>query len=175
MEVSDTRQEMLALTAEIVSSFVGNNSVATGDLPKLISSVFSSLSATGEPEAPKALEAPTPAVPIKKSVGTDYIVCLEDGKKLKMLKRHLATRYNMTPEDYRQRWGLPADYPMVAPDYASKRSALAKSFGLGRKPAAAEPVVAAAPMPEVVAVPPAAAKSRPVRIGGRRKEAVSSP
>ena len=170
MDSSDTRQEMLALTAEIVSSFVGNNSVATGDLPKLISSVFSSLSATGEPEAPKAPEAPTPAVPIKKSIGTDYIVCLEDGKKLKMLKRHLATRYNMTPDDYRRRWGLPADYPMVAPDYAAQRSELAKSFGLGRKPAAAEPVAAAAPKPEVVAAP-AAAKSRPVRIGGRRKAA----
>ena len=160
----------LTLTTEIVSSYVGSNSIASSDLPVLIASVFSSLASASQPEAPKPAEALVPAVPIKKSVATDFIICLEDGKKLQTLKRHLAARYNMTPNDYRQRWGLPADYPMVAPDYASKRSELAKSFGLGRKAAAAEPVAAAAPKPEVVAAP-AAAKSRPVRIGGRRKAA----
>jgi predicted transcriptional regulator len=174
MENVANRQELLALTAEIVSSFVGNHSIAAGDLPTLIASVFGSLSTTGQPDAPKVAEAPTPAVPIRKSIGTDYIVCLEDGKKLKMLKRHLATRYNMTPEDYRRRWGLAADYPMVAPAYAEQRSALAKSFGLGRK-AAPEPeaVPAASPRSEPRQSAPgkaaAAPKSRPVRIGGRRK------
>ena len=112
-------QELLALTTEIVASFVGNNAVATSDLPALIASVFQALSATGEAEPEKAAETPTPAVPIKKSVQQDFIICLEDGKKLKMLKRHLATRYNMTPEDYRRRWGLAKDYPMVAPAYAA--------------------------------------------------------
>jgi predicted transcriptional regulator len=162
METGTSRQELLALTAEIVASFVGNNAVATGDLPALIQSVFGTLRSTGEPEPPKAPEAPVPAVPIKKSIGTDYIVCLEDGKKLKMLKRYLATRYDMTPEDYRRRWGLPADYPMVAPAYAERRSALAKSLGLGRKPAPApaEPPAAAAKAPP---------RARAVRVGGRRK------
>jgi len=168
---NSTHSEILTLTTSIVSSFVINNVTSSTALPTLISSVFSSLSATAEPSAPRSAEAPTPAVPIKKSVGTDYIVCLEDGKKMKMLKRHLASRYDMTPGDYRRRWGLPGDYPMVAPAYAAKRSELARSFGLGRKPAAAEPVAAAAPKPDGAAVPPAAAKSRPVRIGGRRKAA----
>ena len=161
MENVSDRPNLLALTAEIVASFVGNHPVATGDLPGLIKSVFASLSSAGQAEATKAPEVLTPAVPIKRSVGTDYIVCLEDGKKLKMLKRHLATRYNMTPDDYRRRWGLAADYPMVAPAYAEQRSTLAKKIGLGRKPAPA-PVV-----PE----PKPAAAQRPVRVGGRRKSA----
>ena len=153
-------QELLALTTEIVASFVGNNAVATSDLPALIASVFQALSATGQAEAEKPAEAPTPAVPIKKSVQHDFIVCLEDGKKLKMLKRHLATRYNMTPDDYRRRWGLAKDYPMVAPAYAAQRSALAKQIGLGRKPAA-----------PAAAEPAAAKAASPRRVAGRRKPA----
>ena len=128
-----SRGELLALTAEIVSSHVANNSVVQGDMPDLIQSVFSKLSelATGEDAASIEL---SPAVPIKKSITDDYIVCLEDGKKLKMLKRHLMTAYGMTPEDYRAKWGLKPDYPMVAPNYAMKRQELAKKIGLGRKP-----------------------------------------
>jgi len=128
-----TSSEILTLTAEIVASHVSNNNVATADLPALISQVYASL-AGAAPKPKTEAERPNPAVPIKKSVMPDYIVCLEDGKKLKMLKRHLKTRYDMTPEQYRERWGLPADYPMVAPKYAEQRSALAKKIGLGTKP-----------------------------------------
>lgn len=124
--------ELLELTAEIVSAHVGNNNVAMGDLTQLIQDVYRSLASVGG-QAP-APERPQPAVPIKKSVTPDHIICLEDGKKLKMLKRHLKTAYNMSPEEYRDRWGLPADYPMVAPNYAQHRSSLAKKIGLGTKP-----------------------------------------
>ena len=117
--------DLLALTTDIVSAHVANNSVAVGDLPQLIHEVYRSLSTAGS--APAAPERPQPAVPVKRSVTPDYIICLEDGKKLKMLKRHLKTAYNMTPEDYRERWGLAADYPMVAPNYAAHRSSLAKN------------------------------------------------
>jgi predicted transcriptional regulator len=124
-------QDVLSLTAEIVAAHVSNNTVQLADLPALIQQVFQTLSAigTGEEQAPR----PEPAVPVKKSVMPDYIVCLEDGKKLKMLKRHLKTAYNMTPEKYRERWGLPSDYPMVAPNYAKQRSQLARELGLGTK------------------------------------------
>jgi predicted transcriptional regulator len=124
-------QDVLSLTAEIVAAHVSNNTVPLADLPALIQQVFQTLSAigTGEAQPPR----PEPAVPIKKSVMPDYIVCLEDGKKLKMLKRHLNTAYNMTPEKYRERWGLPSDYPMVAPNYAKQRSQLARELGLGTK------------------------------------------
>ena len=123
---------LLSLTTEIVAAHVSNNSVALSDLPVLIEQVYKSLSNVGtEPVAVE--ERPQPAVPVKKSVTPDYIVCLEDGKKLKMLKRHLKTAYNMTPEEYRERWGLPADYPMVAPNYARQRSSLAKQIGLGTR------------------------------------------
>lgn len=127
------RGEILALTTEIVSAHVANNAIGQRDVPELIQSVFAKLNelAVGEEEAMIEL---TPAVPIKKSVTDDHIVCLEDGKKLKMLKRHLMTSYGMTPEDYRTKWGLKADYPMVAPNYALKRQELAKKIGLGRKP-----------------------------------------
>ena len=124
-----SRGELLELTAEIVVAHVGNNSLGVGDLPTLIESVYGTLTNLGN--RPAAPEAPKPAVPIKRSVFPDYIVCLENGKKLKMLKRHLKTAYNMTPEEYRERWGLPADYPMVAPNYAEHRSNLAKEIGLG--------------------------------------------
>ncbi len=130
------QNELLSLTTEIVSSHVSNNTVAVGDLPQLIRLVFTSLAVQGQEEQKEQPEKPTPAVPIKKSVMPEYIVCLEDGKKLKMLKRHLKTRYNMTPEEYRKRWGLPDDYPMVAPAYAEQRSSLAKKIGLGTKPRA---------------------------------------
>ena len=128
--------DLLSLTAKIVSAHVSNNSVDSSSLASLIQLVHKTLANIGEEEAP--VEKLVPAVPIKKSVFPDYIICLEDGKKLKMLKRHLATSYNMTPEQYRERWNLTADYPMVAPDYAAKRSELAKSIGLGRKPAVEE-------------------------------------
>jgi predicted transcriptional regulator len=123
---------VLGLTAQIVSAHVSNNSVSPDALPSLIQEVFKTLSGVGkEPAQP---ERPQPAVPIKKSVFADHIVCLEDGKKLKMLKRHLKTSYNLTPEQYRERWGLAPDYPMVAPNYARHRSSLAKKIGLGTKP-----------------------------------------
>ena len=123
---------VLGLTAQIVSAHVSNNPVPTDALPALIQQVYRSLSEVGS--VPAEPDRPQPAVPIKKSVFAEYIVCLEDGKKLKMLKRHLKTSYNMTPEQYRERWGLPPDYPMVAPKYAQHRSSLAKSIGLGTKP-----------------------------------------
>lgn len=140
-ETSIDRNELLALTAEIVSAYVGNNAVDTGAVPGVIAAVFAKLTelSTGEKPLPETL---TPAVPIKRSVTDDYIVCLEDGKKLKMLKRHLMTAYGMTPEEYRARWGLKPDYPMVAPTYAAKRQELAKKIGLGRKPRAPEPAAA---------------------------------
>lgn len=123
---------VLGLTAQIVSAHVSNNSVSPDALPSLIQEVYKTLAGVGkESNEP---ERPQPAVPVKRSVCADYIVCLEDGKKLKMLKRHLKTAYNMTPEQYRERWNLPPDYPMVAPNYARHRSSLAKKIGLGTKP-----------------------------------------
>ena len=124
--------ELLALTADIVAAHVSNNSVAVGDLPRMIADVYDSLSGLGEAPAP-AEEKLVPAVAIRSSIKPDFLVCLEDGKKLKMLKRHLKTAYNMTPDEYRQRWGLPSDYPMVAPNYAAQRSKLAKEIGLGTR------------------------------------------
>ena len=122
--------DLLGLTTEIVAAHVSNNQVSVEELPVLISQVYRSLASIGNAPEPVA-EKPQPAVSVKRSVHPDYIVCLEDGKKLKMLKRHLKTSYNMTPEDYRERWGLPPDYPMVAPNYALQRSRLAKEIGLG--------------------------------------------
>ena len=122
--------DLLALTADIVSSHVANNSVAVNDLPQLIQNVFATLSGLGTPSPTPEVKL-EPAVPIRSSIKPDYIICLEDGKKLKMLKRHLMTAYGLTPDDYRAKWGLPADYPMVAPNYAEARRQLAKSIGLG--------------------------------------------
>jgi predicted transcriptional regulator len=123
---------LLALTADIVAAHVSNNSVAVNDLPNLIQNVHAALSTISDTRsAPEA--RPEPKVPIRSSIKPDYIVCLEDGKRLKMLKRHLMTHYQMTPDQYRQKWGLNADYPMVAPNYAEQRRALAKSIGLGTK------------------------------------------
>ena len=132
MENTEQSSDLLELTTEIVAAHVSNNTVALGDLPQLINQVYNSLAHIGTvPAAPPA--RPQPAVSIKKSVQPEYIVCLEDGKKLKMLKRHLKTAYNMSPEAYRERWGLPPDYPMVAPNYALQRSRLAKEIGLGTR------------------------------------------
>ena len=138
---------MLALTTRIVAAYISKNATQATELPALIDRVFQSLAglATGLTASTEA--RPEPAVPVKKSVFADYIVCLEDGKKLKMLKRHLMSSYNLTPAAYRQRWGLPSNYPMVAPSYAEKRSTLAKTIGLGRKPAS-QVEVAAKPQPE---------------------------
>ncbi len=124
--------ELLSLTADIVSSHVANNTVAVSDLPTVIANVFGSLAGLGGP-APVETAKPEPAVSVRASVKPDHIVCLEDGKKLKMLKRHLMTRYGMTPDAYRAKWSLPADYPMVAPDYAAQRRNLAMKIGLGTK------------------------------------------
>jgi predicted transcriptional regulator len=130
---------VLSLTAQIVSAHVANNKVAAEELPGLIQQVYNALNGSnaGAPSAPRAAapaERPKPAVAISKSVFAEYIVCLEDGKKLKMLKRHLQTAYGMTPEQYRAKWGLESNYPMVAPEYAKKRSSLAKAIGLGTRP-----------------------------------------
>ena len=121
---------MVELTVEIVASHVQNNSVAISDLPQLIKTVHESLTSLTSEKSP---ERPQPAVSVRRSITPDYIICLEDGRKLKMLKRHLATSYGMTPEDYREKWGLPIDYPMVAPNYAKHRSSLAKKIGLGKR------------------------------------------
>ena len=129
------RDDLMQLTSEIVSAHVANNPVPLGELAGLIQTVHSTLTGLNGPAAEPEVEL-KPAVNPKKSVTDDYIVCLEDGKKLKMLKRHLATSYGMTPAEYRAKWNLPHDYPMVAPAYARKRQELAKKIGLGRKPAA---------------------------------------
>ena len=132
MDTENNGDTLITLTADIVAAHVSNNSVAVSDLPLLISNVHSALSGLGDqPEAPAP--RPEPAVSIRSSVKPDYVVCLEDGKKLKMLKRHLMTHYNLTPDQYRQKWGLNADYPMVAPNYAEQRRTLAKKIGLGTK------------------------------------------
>jgi predicted transcriptional regulator len=124
--------DLLALTTEIVAAHVSNNTVPVSDLPQLINQVYQSLAGIGK--APTAtVERPLPAVNVKRSVHPDYIICLEDGKKLKMLKRHLKTAYNLSPDDYRERWNLAPDYPMVAPNYARQRSKLAKEIGLGTR------------------------------------------
>jgi predicted transcriptional regulator len=133
--MSDTlaTSNYIELAADIVSAYVSNNSVPSGDLPSLISDVHSALLKVGGGTIEVPAEAPKPAVPVKKSVTPDYIICLEDGKKFKSLKRHLRTQYSMTPEQYREKWGLPVDYPMVAPNYAKARSELAKEMGLGQQ------------------------------------------
>ncbi|GLQ05210.1 MucR family transcriptional regulator [Sneathiella chinensis] len=132
------KMELLALTTDIVTSHLSRNAVEASEISNLIREVYSTLSTVGTSEP--VTDRPQPAISVRKSVHPDYIVCLEDGKKLKMLKRHLKTAYNMTPEEYRQRWGLPSDYPMVAPNYAAQRRNLAKKIGLGtrRKKAASK-------------------------------------
>jgi predicted transcriptional regulator len=139
MDNTEQTNDLLSLTTEIVAAHVSNNTVGVADLPQLINQVYSSLANIGTAPAAPAAARPQAAVGIKKSVQPDYIVCLEDGKKLKMLKRHLKTAYNMTPEAYRERWGLPSDYPMVAPNYAKQRSRLAREIGLGTRARRAQP------------------------------------
>jgi len=124
--------DLISFTADIVSAYVSNNAVPVGELPKLIGDIHQALQGIGKPLT-KPVVKMEPAVSVKKSVTPDYIICLEDGKKFRSLKRHLSTHYNLSPEEYRQKWNLPADYPMVAPNYAAARSALAKALGLGRK------------------------------------------
>lgn len=132
MSDKPNQSELLGLTTEIVSAHATNNPLTSSELTQLIQDVYSTLSRVGTEKS--SAEKPRPAVPPKKSIFPDHIICLEDGKKLKMLKRHLKTSYNMTPDEYRERWGLAADYPMVAPNYAKHRSALAKQIGLGTNP-----------------------------------------
>ena len=136
----DERSELLEMTADIVSAYVGNNSVSASELPGLISNIHAALSQVSTGVVEVEPEIKEPAVPVRKSISPDFLICLEDGRKFKSLKRHLRTKYNMSPEEYRAKWGLPKDYPMVAPNYAKARSELAKSMGLGqggRKPARA--------------------------------------
>lgn len=129
------RADLLRMTADVAAAYLSNNSVATGDVPNVISSVYRTLTDlnTDGPRPARASNQKA-AVPVKRSVTPEFLICLEDGKKLKMLKRHLRTNYDMTPEEYRAKWGLPPDYPMVAPNYAAQRSAFAKKIGLGRNP-----------------------------------------
>jgi len=123
----------LQLTANIVSAYLSNNTVPSGEIPSLISQVYSALMRVSGGQAAASADPLKPAVPVKRSITAEYIVCLEDGKKFKSLKRHLRTQYDMTPEKYREKWGLPPDYPMVAPNYAAARSQLAKKMGLGQQ------------------------------------------
>ena len=133
MDANLEKNELVELTAEIVSAYVSNNTVVASDLPAVIHNVFEALSRASTALAQPAREELKPAVPVKKSVTPEYIICLEDGKKFKSLKRHLRTHYDLSPEAYREKWGLPHDYPMVAPNYAAARSDLAKRMGLGQR------------------------------------------
>ncbi len=187
MTSEDQNKTLLELTAQIVAAHVAKNQVAAAGLPGLIEQVFTALKTAGAaPVAPPA-EKPLPFVPAKRSIFPDYIICLEDGRKLKTLKRHLRSTFGLSPEQYREKWGLPPDYPMVAPNYAQHRSKLAKQLGLGRKPVAdedeeAEPieVSAAPPIPEsqpaLLEPPPPRRRAEPTaatvfsRFPGRQKE-----
>jgi len=142
-ESSPALTSLIELTADIAAAYVGNNSVPASDMPSLIRGIFGALSGVTEPPVEVVAVTQAPAVTVRKSITDDYLICLEDGLKYKSLKRHLRSKYNLSPEDYRAKWGLPADYPMVAPAYAAARSALAKAIGLGvggraagKKPAA---------------------------------------
>lgn len=158
----DGQTETVSIAADIVAAYVSNNPVPVGELPKLIGDIHAALQGIGRP-ATEPVVKQEPAVSIRKSVTPDYIICLEDGKKFKSLKRHLATDYNLSPEEYRQKWNLPSDYPMVAPNYAATRSALAKASGLGRKAAAPSPAVAKRATRAAAARTTAAAVKSPVK------------
>ena len=132
MSTQTSRDDLLAFTTEIVSAYLANNTMPSTEIPGVIEQVFKTL-ANVNTDVNMTVDRPQPAVLIKKSITPDYLICLEDGKKLKMLKRHLKTAYGMSPDEYRERWGLPADYPMVAPNYAEQRSKLAKDIGLGTR------------------------------------------
>lgn len=137
--------DFATLSAEVVSAYVGNNSVAAADLPALIANVHAALSKAGSGVVEEPVVELKPAVSVKKSVSSDFIICLEDGKQFKSLKRHLRTKFDLSPEQYRAKWGLPSDYPMVAPNYAASRSALAKKMGLGQQRGKAAAAAKAAP------------------------------
>ncbi len=128
----EDKLDLLGMTTEIVSAYVGNNTVTSAELPALIQSIHRALSGVTQPLEALDLTPKEPAVPVKRSITPDFLICLEDGRKFKSLKRHLRTKYNLSPEDYRAKWGLPKDYPMVAPNYARARSDLAKQMGLGQ-------------------------------------------
>ena len=130
-----SHQDLLRMVTEIASAYVAQNTVTASQIPNIITTVFDTLSGISEGTADGSTNVGKPAVSIRRSVTPDFIVCLEDGRKMKMLKRHLRTAYNLSPDEYRSRWGLPADYPMVAPNYAKRRSEFAKKIGLGRKSA----------------------------------------
>jgi predicted transcriptional regulator len=155
MTAAPPNPELLTFAAQIVSAHAAHNAVSPEALPAVIRSVYETLSSLAVGDTTEPVTKPVPAVPVNKSVFPDHIVCLEDGKKLKMLRRHLQTAFNMTPEHYRERWGLPRDYPMVAPKYAARRAAIAKSSGLGRKVAGSEAPApeAGAPLPPVQKIP----------------------
>ena len=161
--MESTQFDLTSLTADIVSAYVANNSLSGDKIPELISSVYGALSKasvqSGEPEKVEL----KPAVAIKKSVTSDYIICLEDGNKFKSLKRHLKTHYDLSPEDYREKWGLPHDYPMVAPAYAAARSNLAKNMGLGRRSVAAVTAQSEAPVLVKLAEKPAKGRAKQTR------------
>jgi len=129
----NSSENYIQLTANIVSAYVSNNTVPSAEIPSLINQIYSALIRVSSGQVATPAEPLKPAIPVKRSVTAEYIVCLEDGKKFKSLKRHLRTQYDMTPEQYREKWGLPADYPMVAPNYAAARSQLAKQMGLGQQ------------------------------------------
>ncbi|MCC6468658.1 MAG: MucR family transcriptional regulator [Alphaproteobacteria bacterium] len=131
-DTKSSQSEILRMTAEVVASYLGNNMLPSAQIPDVINTVYGALTGINTGGGDSKSEPQKPAVPLKKSIAPDYIICLEDGKKLKMLKRHLRTTYGLTPDEYRTKWGLPADYPMVAPNYAAQRSAFAKKIGLGR-------------------------------------------
>ena len=132
-KIDDNNHLLMELTTEVVSAYVANNSLAVSDVPNLIKDVHAALGVLSTMAGAQYVEKPKPAVSVKKSLGHEYLICLEDGKSFKSLKRHLKTHYDLSPEQYRQKWGLPVDYPMVAPAYAERRSLLAKEMGLGRK------------------------------------------
>jgi predicted transcriptional regulator len=161
---------LLGLTVQIVSAHVQKNQVPAGGLPALIEQVYAALNSAGALPAPVAAEKPQPFVPARRSVFPDYIICLEDGRKLKTLKRHLRSTFGMTPEQYREKWQLPPDYPMVAPNYAEHRSKLAKALGLGRKPAEEEEAETEA---EAIAPPPPPPEPREMRRRGADHTAAS--
>jgi predicted transcriptional regulator len=172
MTPEDQNKTLLELTAQIVAAHVSKNQVAPQGLPGLIEQVFNALKTAGAEPAPLVVEKQAPFVPAKRSVFPDYIICLEDGRKLKTLKRHLRSTFGLSPDQYREKWGLPPDYPMVAPNYAEHRSKLAKQLGLGRKPSAEEGddeaeaeaaprVEAVPPLPEVAETLPARRRAEP--------------
>ncbi|RWH81291.1 MAG: MucR family transcriptional regulator [Mesorhizobium sp.] len=167
----DGQTDIVSIAADIVAAYVSNNPLPVAELPKLIGDIHAALHGIGTP-ATEPVVKQQPAVSIRKSVTADYIICLEDGKKFKSLKRHIGVHYNLSPDEYRQKWNLPADYPMVAPNYAATRSAMAKSIGLGRKAAVPAPAPAAKPKRAARA---AAAATTPAAIKSPMKKARKAP